>query len=124
MSTPLAAGGKWSGAVPTALHVNRSDMLSVCLSMSSARRLAAGPRISLGNLAQGILFRLGQLRLQVGVLRRTVWLLTRPARRQFLDQSRRQQLNRLCNGNLRTKSPWGVACSLFAASITGYTPEG
>ena len=45
-------------------------MLNVVVSMSTARRLAAGLRISLGHLTQGILFQfgLGQQPLQPAVL--------------------------------------------------------
>src|SRR5258705_3404164 len=51
LGAPLTATGRKDAAStpppvsPTALHANRSDMLSVVVSMSTARRLAAGLRI-------------------------------------------------------------------------------
>jgi hypothetical protein len=57
-------------ASPTALHANRSDMLNVVVSMSTAQRLAAEPKIILPDLPQRVLDRLGlgQQPLQAGVL--------------------------------------------------------
>jgi hypothetical protein len=47
---------------PTAMHANRSDMLKVSLSISTARRLAAGLEFSLCDLPQRVFdqFSLGQ----------------------------------------------------------------